>query len=141
MTTGLKPCPFCKDGENNIRENYHNPTMSGGIKEPISVDITHWCKGDGLPRRRIIITGRTRQEAIEAWNSRTPEVTQPDAVEGMVKLLRDMLYAIEKGAIDSEIVEYPDPETGFRGHQFHDEWAHYAKKALAAYRACKENKE
>lgn len=66
----LEPCPFCKEGETQIQENRHSPTMSGGIKEPISVDIIHWCKGDGLPRRRVNITGRTMQEAIAAWNTR-----------------------------------------------------------------------
>jgi hypothetical protein len=67
----LASCPFCgTGGQTKIHENHLSPTMSGGEREPISVDVTHWCMGEGLPRTIIKITGRGRQSAINAWNKR-----------------------------------------------------------------------
>jgi len=68
MEAELLPCPFCNALDDiAIRENCTSPVM-GRPPNIISVDITHWCRGDGLPRCRINITGATRQEAINTWN-------------------------------------------------------------------------
>lgn len=81
----LLPCPFCPKGETRIKENHHSPTMSGGIKEPISVDIHHWCEGEGLPRRSVTITGRTRAEAIAHYNTRAPKAEQQPHAQGVTE--------------------------------------------------------
>ncbi len=78
MHSELSPCPFCDDAGNDgmkeavttIHENHHSPTMDGKVREPISVDIKHWCSNRGLPRLLISITGKTREEAISLWNTR-----------------------------------------------------------------------
>lgn len=69
----LLPCPFCNEIEEiRVVENTTSPVMN---RPPnvISCDITHWCKQEGLPRRLIKITGRSKAEAITAWNTRTDE--------------------------------------------------------------------
>jgi hypothetical protein len=75
----LLPCPFCEAGETLAHENHYSPTMSGGIKEPISVEIRHWCSQQSLPRLRIEVTGRDKAQAIAAWNTRAPATITDDA--------------------------------------------------------------
>jgi len=70
LEAALLLCPFCKTGVVQLHENWPTPTMGGGNKSPVSVDIVHHCSPNGLPRLRINITGRDKQEAIDKWNTR-----------------------------------------------------------------------
>lgn len=50
-------------------------------------------------------------------------------VEGLMEAVELMLEAIENNGIESY-----DIGTEYGVHQFHDEWAHHAKKALAKFK-------
>lgn len=64
----LIPCPFCGKGEFEYRENTYWTGMRSVL---ISVDLNHWC-GDytGLPRQKIYITAKTKEDCILKWNER-----------------------------------------------------------------------
>lgn len=67
---GLLPCPFCNTLEEIVlKANCTSPVMNRP-QNVISFDITHWCKGGGLPRKRIHITGSNKEDAITTWNTR-----------------------------------------------------------------------
>ena len=62
----LLPCPYCGEGETVIREN----TFWTGMRSEItSVEVTHWCKKNPM-QSFLILKGRTREDAIAAWNTR-----------------------------------------------------------------------
>lgn len=68
----LLPCPFCGAGETRFHENHFDPTPSGREREPISVEVRHWCEPmAGVVRTHIVQVGRDRESAIAAWNRRT----------------------------------------------------------------------
>ena len=77
--TELLPCPFCGAGESQIHVN--KGTWNGhGYGEPVSVEVRHWCADvPGQPSRMISRAGRDEESAIAAWNTRTPQPTQPQA--------------------------------------------------------------
>jgi hypothetical protein len=69
----LKACPFCGEPPQQIRAN--GGTWNGGLKPsppPVSWDVTHWCpRVEGQPGPRTIQRcGKTREDAIAAWNMR-----------------------------------------------------------------------
>ena len=64
MSEELRKCPFCHDGETQIRENTHWTGMSNQIH---SVVVMHWCIGTPL-RSFLQIKGKTREEAVSKWN-------------------------------------------------------------------------
>jgi len=69
MSDTFEPCPFCGNGETELKEN----TFWTGMRSKlISVDLIHWCDIDGPPplRRVVKITGKTREDAISAWSFR-----------------------------------------------------------------------
>jgi len=69
----LRPCPFCGDGETRIDESHLSPTMDGGPGALISATVRHWCRrvdGDGVVGGGISFRGRTREDAVRAWNRR-----------------------------------------------------------------------
>jgi len=62
----LKPCPFCGAGTSQIRENTYWTGMRNIVQ---SVSVMHWCvRPQGHQQNIITIYGKTREEAIEAWN-------------------------------------------------------------------------
>ena len=64
MNSEMQPCPFCGGHEVEIRER----TASSGV---FSVSVMHWCKENGKPSLKPIERmGRTRDEAVRAWNKR-----------------------------------------------------------------------
>lgn len=67
--TELMQCPFCRAGETIISsENSH---WTGRGSTVISVEVRHWCeRPDGQPQSTITIKGKTRDDAIAAWNRR-----------------------------------------------------------------------
>lgn len=75
----LLPCPFCGAGEFDIVENggRGNIIVSGhvrlGVKtgNPESVSVHHWCEDfSNQPNAMIRRVGKTRADAIRAWNMR-----------------------------------------------------------------------
>lgn len=76
----LKPCPFCGAGETIIHENHHSGiTMEQTNREPISVEVKHWCEKIGGEVRNLTVkVGRDRQSAINAWNTRAARPTWTD---------------------------------------------------------------
>ncbi len=80
----LLPCPFCGEGETEIREN----TMWSGQSQVIlSVSIRHFCPRElGQPTRAIERIGRDRESAIKAWNQRAPSPKLPTALMDDVAL-------------------------------------------------------
>jgi len=64
----LPPCPFCGAGETKIRETTH---WTGRSNTVISVHVVHWCpRVEGQPQSIINLAGKTREDAIRAWQSR-----------------------------------------------------------------------
>lgn len=74
MSEELKPCPFCKGGETRIDETHlhRGVTMNQRPNPVVSAEVKHWCEPEeGQPHRRMItMTGRDRESAIKAWNTR-----------------------------------------------------------------------
>lgn len=69
MSEELKPCPFCGKGENRIDTNTHWTGMQNLV---LSVEVKHWCtREDGQPSSILILKGKTREDAISKWNTRT----------------------------------------------------------------------
>jgi len=80
-TEALTRCPFCGElDEINIRENHSTPSMNR-TQTVISCDINHWCAREGLPRLSIRVTGRSREEAIAAWNTRAQSHTDIESLK------------------------------------------------------------
>lgn len=64
----LMPCPFCGAGELHISESTHWTGMQSVV---LSVTVTHWCERNGTqPQSVLQVKGRTREDAIAAWNRR-----------------------------------------------------------------------
>ena len=81
----LKPCLWCQDGETEFKNNQH---WTGTRYHVNSVDLVHWC-GDGsavMPRRRIVITAKTREECVAAWNTRVTDPLLDEMAEVMGKI-------------------------------------------------------
>lgn len=75
----LVPCPFCGEGETQIRENTH---WTGQRSTIISVEILHWCDNPETNHRSLLrVKGKTEQEAITRWNRRAAPATEPSEVE------------------------------------------------------------
>lgn len=70
-----------------------------------SVDLIHWC-GDGsgvFPRRRTVITAKTREECIAVWNTR--------ATDPLLKEMAEVMGKIEKYYdFPNEVLEEIAPE-------------------------------
>jgi formate dehydrogenase maturation protein FdhE len=67
----LKTCPFC--GETGEMTVVENGRMWQGTKysPPVSVSVRHWCPDTGGIRARMIErVGKTKEDAIKAWNTR-----------------------------------------------------------------------
>jgi hypothetical protein len=72
VTDDLKPCPFCGGGETDIRESRLAPRMNGP-GAVIAVEVAHWCnRPPGVVAAHFSIRARTREDAVAAWNRRTP---------------------------------------------------------------------
>ncbi len=71
MSEELKPCPFCGAGAFDIREHRHAPTMDGRPRDPISVELLHWCQASpGVIAAVIHFRARDRASVVAAWNRR-----------------------------------------------------------------------
>lgn len=71
MVAELNPCPFCGAGESRIDES----TMRKGRRLIVtSVCVRHWCKPNivavGVWSPHIEMRAKTREQAIEIWNTR-----------------------------------------------------------------------
>ncbi len=91
MESKLLPCPFCIAGETII---YENKGVWGGMsdsREPISVEVQHWCEAfEGMTSRRLSFVGRDKEAAIKRWNTRAPDPTVKalvDALENAPKIM------------------------------------------------------
>lgn len=72
MTDDLLPCPFCGAGETVYREERLPPRMDGKQPSLISATVQHWCGvKPGVVASGIQFRGRTREDAVAAWNRRT----------------------------------------------------------------------
>ena len=67
MSEGLKPCPFCGGGETRIDEKTY---WTGTRSECTHVEVKHWCKQGTIDGAFLTVKGRTRDAAIEQWNTR-----------------------------------------------------------------------
>jgi len=93
----MGPCPWCGGQPNQIRAN--GGTWNGGIKPPqppVSWDVLHWCpRVEGQPSPRTIYRcGKTREDAITAWNTRAAAVE----TERVVEVLRAACDMIKEAA-------------------------------------------
>lgn len=79
-----------------------------------------------------------RNETIRMLQSKVDKMEK--AAEGMAGVIRDMALLINEGCIDGEGREVKN-EYGAKIVYCHEEWEHYAKQALAAYRKIKGEKE
>ena len=67
----LRPCPFCGAGETQIRDQ---TVWTGQRSVVTSVEIHHWCEPKSTQlRSHLRVVGKTREEAIEAWEGKKPE--------------------------------------------------------------------
>ena len=69
MSEAMQPCPWCgHGGETRFDENTHWTGMRSAL---LSVELLHWCEGDGgMPRTIVTVRAKTKDEAIAAWNRR-----------------------------------------------------------------------
>ena len=80
----LSLCLWCQAGETEFKNNQH---WVGTRYHVNSVDLIHWC-GDGsvvMPRRRIVITAKTREECIAAWNTRATDPLLDEMAEALAR--------------------------------------------------------
>lgn len=67
----LKGCPWCGAGETVFQEN-GRVWLGMKYSDPVSVSVRHWCEPvEGQPSRMIERVGKTREDAIAAWNRRS----------------------------------------------------------------------
>lgn len=66
---GLLPCPFCGNTDVRFDEQKY---WTGQRNETIAVEIRHWClRTDTHPLQQMVSRkAKTREAAIEAWNTR-----------------------------------------------------------------------
>ena len=67
MTDQLKPCPFCGAGITQFDETKH---WLGTRYQVIGVTVQHWCDKSTGFTNFLQIKRKTKEEAIEAWNTR-----------------------------------------------------------------------
>lgn len=66
----LKPCPFCKVkptiGKNLVIKP--NQIWTGVRYQVNHYELTHWCKGTGIPSIVINMKAKTQEELFTLWN-------------------------------------------------------------------------
>lgn len=71
MEGDLRPCPFCGAGETQYSEQRLSPRMDGKQPALVSAMVRHWCApAPGVVASHIEFRGRTKEDAITAWNAR-----------------------------------------------------------------------
>ena len=69
MNEQLKPCPFCGAGETIVEPD--SKAWTGTKWSGLSYQVLHWCKeSEGVIGSMIVKRSRTKQGAIDKWNSR-----------------------------------------------------------------------
>lgn len=67
LTIELSPCPFCGEGETLIDEKTY---WTGMRSEITHVEIKHWCNKGTIEGAHLTIKGKTRELAVNRWNTR-----------------------------------------------------------------------
>lgn len=69
MSHELSQCPFCGSGETRLDKSEHWLGMRSVL---ISATVMHWCpRPDGQPQSFLQVKGKTVEDAVERWNTRT----------------------------------------------------------------------
>jgi len=69
----LRECPFCGGSEFRIDDS--GKVWTGQkYTDPTTYTVRHWCeRKQGQPETVLSVRGKTRQDATDAWNTRTSD--------------------------------------------------------------------